>query len=72
MVLSIVLRIKRTLDGAEIDKIILDVEMRKALAIERRRREEWRKAELAAERFRAECDPLDAARLSSSAHDQVR
>jgi hypothetical protein len=60
MVLSTLLRIKRTLDGAEIDRIIRDVEARKALAIERRRREDWRKCELAADR--AGCDPLDAAR----------
>ncbi|MCK1453393.1 hypothetical protein IVB36_21555 [Bradyrhizobium sp. 35] len=33
MVLSIALRIKRTLDAAEIDKIIWDVEARKALAL---------------------------------------
>lgn len=46
--LSTVLRIKRTLDGAEIEKIILDVEARKALAMERQRRADWRKAELAA------------------------
>jgi hypothetical protein len=38
MVLSIVLRIKRTLDAAEMDRIIWDVETRKALAIEHRRR----------------------------------
>lgn len=66
MVLSIVLRIKRTLDGAEIDKIILDVETRKALAIEQRRRANWRKGELAASRFRAECDDLDGAVATSS------
>jgi len=36
--LSDVLRIKRTLDGAEIDKIIADVQARKTLAIEHRRR----------------------------------
>ncbi|UQR60885.1 hypothetical protein LRP30_28355 [Bradyrhizobium sp. C-145] len=60
MVLSIVLRIKRTLDGAEIDKIIWGVETRKALAAEPRRREEWRKAELNACRFRAACDHADA------------
>lgn len=36
MVLSTVLRIRRTLDGAEIDKIIRDVEARKALAHRRR------------------------------------
>ncbi|TYO67191.1 hypothetical protein FXV83_07710 [Bradyrhizobium hipponense] len=71
MVLSIVLRIRRTLDGAEIDRIIWDVETRKALAAERRRRAEWRKCELAAERFRAECDPLDAA-TPRSRPDAVR
>ena len=44
MVLSIVLRIKRTLDAAEIDKIIWDVEACKALAAEHRRRADWRNA----------------------------
>lgn len=58
IVLSTVLRIKRTLDGAEIDRIIWDVETRKALAIEHRRRAEWRKAEVEAERFRAQCDQM--------------
>jgi hypothetical protein len=53
IVLSMVLRIKRTLDGAEVDKIILDVEARKALALEHRRRAEWRKRELVASRVRA-------------------
>jgi len=67
--LSVVLRIKRTLDGAEIDKIILDMETRKALAMERQRRADWRKCELAASRFRAECDQLDA-RLPHPAQDQ--
>ncbi len=41
MSLSIVLRIKRTLDGAEIDKIISDVQARKALAVEHGRRQRW-------------------------------
>ena len=41
MVLSIVLRIKRTLDGAEIDKIISDVQAPKAVAIEVQRRKRW-------------------------------
>jgi hypothetical protein len=41
MTLSIVLRIKRTLDGAEIDKIISDVQALKALAVERGRRKRW-------------------------------
>ncbi|WP_050421454.1 hypothetical protein [Bradyrhizobium tropiciagri] len=52
--LSVVLRIKRTLDGAEIDQIIRDMEARKALAVEHRRRVEWRERELAAGRFRAD------------------
>jgi hypothetical protein len=42
-----VLQIKRTLNGAEIDKIIADVQARKAMAIEHRRRAVWRKQELA-------------------------
>ena len=50
IVLSTVLRIKRTLDGAEIDKIIWDIEARKALAIERQRWADWR---IGASRFRA-------------------
>jgi hypothetical protein len=71
IVLSTVLRIKRTLDGAEIDKIIWDVEARKALATERQRRSDCRKRELAASRFRAECDNRDAAPLPHLAPDQV-
>jgi hypothetical protein len=43
MSLSIVLRIKRTLDGAEIDKIISDVQARTALAVERGRRQRWQR-----------------------------
>ncbi len=71
MVLSTVLRIKRALNGREIDQIILDLETRKALAIEQQRRADWRKSELAAARFRAECEPLDAARSRHFAHYQV-
>jgi hypothetical protein len=44
MTLFIVLRIKRTLDGAEIDKIISDVQARKGLAIEHVRRKRWQQA----------------------------
>ena len=44
MTLSIVLRIKRTLDGGEIDKIISDVEARKPLSFERGRRKRWQRA----------------------------
>ncbi|QHP74373.1 hypothetical protein EI171_35660 [Bradyrhizobium sp. LCT2] len=72
MTLQLVLRIKRTLDGAEIDKIIWDMEARKALAKELKRRADWRNAELAAARFQAKCDPLDAAWLPSSSHDEVQ
>lgn len=61
MVLSTVLRIKRTLDGAEIDQIVRDVEAGKAVASERQRRADWRKRELEASRFRAICEPLNAA-----------
>jgi hypothetical protein len=43
MVLSTVLRIERTLDGAEIDKIISDVQARKGLAIEGVRRKRWQR-----------------------------
>ncbi|WP_024520981.1 hypothetical protein [Bradyrhizobium sp. Tv2a-2] len=56
IVLSTVLRMKRTLGGAEIDKIISDVEAGKALLMEHHRRAEWRKREVSASRFRAECD----------------
>ena len=35
------LRIKRTLDGAEIDKMISDAQARKAVAIEGERRKRW-------------------------------
>jgi hypothetical protein len=43
MTLSIVLRIKRTLDSDEIDKIISDLQAHKALAIERGRRQRWQR-----------------------------
>jgi hypothetical protein len=42
--LSTVLRIKRTLNGREIDQIIMDMETRKAMAIEHQRRAAWRKS----------------------------
>ena len=54
MALSVVLRIKRTLDGAEIDELISDMQTRKAQAAERRRRADWHKRELSARRFLAE------------------
>jgi hypothetical protein len=49
--LSVVLRIARNLDGAEIDKIISDVEARKAVAVEHRRRADWRKRVSSANSF---------------------
>ncbi|UPJ97402.1 hypothetical protein [Bradyrhizobium sp. 172] len=61
MVLSIVLRIRRTLDDAEIDRIISDMEAKKVLAAERRRRTEGRRCEFASERFRAECNHTNVA-----------
>jgi len=70
LALAAELRIKRTLNAREIDQIILDVETRKAMAIEHKRRADWRKAEQDAASFRAECEPLDAARLRP-ARDQV-
>jgi hypothetical protein len=66
MTLAIVLRIKRTLDGAEIDRIISDVQVRRSLATERRRRANWRASELSAKRFEAECHHADAAALRST------
>ncbi|MGY8639195.1 hypothetical protein RAD15_42730 [Bradyrhizobium sp. 14AA] len=52
MVLSTVLRIKRTLDGREIDEVISDVVSRKAMAIEKGRREQWQRALEQAAAFR--------------------
>jgi hypothetical protein len=43
MTLSIVLRIRRTIDGAEIDKLISDLQARKGLASERVRRKRWQR-----------------------------
>jgi len=57
--LSIVLRIKRTLNSAEIDNLISDVQARKALAVESRRRADWRKRELAAIGFETACDHVN-------------
>src|SRR6516164_53890 len=54
--LSVVLKIRRTLTGQEVKRVIADTHARFELAAERRRRANWRKRELAASRFRAECD----------------
>jgi hypothetical protein len=50
MTSSIALRTKRTLDGAEIDGLISNLQVRKAMAAEHRRRADWRKRELSARR----------------------
>jgi hypothetical protein len=71
MTLAIVLRIKRTLDSDEIDKIIADQQALKARAIEHRRRADWRKRELAAASFQAECLHPDAASPSHLAPDRL-
>jgi len=52
IVLSTVLRIKRTLDGSEIDKIISGLQAAKALTMERQRRADWRAREMSARAFR--------------------
>lgn len=52
--LSVVLRIKRTLCGAEIDELIVDSPARKARAIELARRADWERRELFARTFLAE------------------
>ncbi|MHC2575993.1 hypothetical protein ACVI1J_002293 [Bradyrhizobium diazoefficiens] len=72
MALSIVLKIRRTLTGSEIDDVIATTVAGLQLAAERRRRAEWRKGELAAERFRAACDHADTAAVPRSAPDRVR
>lgn len=72
IVLATVLRIKRTLDGAEIDEIIRGVEARKALVIEHKRRADWRKRELEAARFRAACVHSDTVAGPHFAPDRVR
>ena len=57
--------------GAEIDKTILDVEVRKALAMEHRRRAEWQHRELSAKSFAAEYGHAGDAAAPHGAHDQV-
>ena len=64
IVLSTVLRIKRTLDGAEIDKIVSGLQAEKVLAIERHRRADWRRRELSAKSFVVEHGHAGERRLS--------
>jgi hypothetical protein len=53
IVLSTVLRIKRTLDGGEIDWVLADVQAQNALAMEHARRAQWRRSVENAAAFRA-------------------
>ena len=69
--LNTVLRIDRTLDGAEIDKLIADLDAVKALAIEHRRRAHWRQREPLAGSFAAEFDHAGDASAPHGPHDQV-
>lgn len=64
------MRIKRTLDGAEIDKIISDVEAQKALAVEHPRRADWRERQLVANTF-CKIAPADDAQFPQDADDLV-
>lgn len=64
IVLATILRIKRTLDGAEIDEIIRGLEAQKALEAEHRRRSEWKRCEEAADWFRAQCDHIEVVRVT--------
>jgi hypothetical protein len=54
--LSVLLRIKRTLDGAEIDGLISELQARKALALERVRRKQWERVVRSAGAFCREND----------------
>jgi len=69
--LNTVVRIKRTLDGAEIDKIILELQACKALAAEHRRRADWRKCELSANSFKTEYGHARDAAPPHPVHDRL-
>ena len=47
------------------------MQARKAMAVEDRRRADWRRRELVARSFEAECDHVDAAPVPHLAHDLV-
>ena len=69
IVLSTVLRIRRTLDGVEIDRIIGEVEAQKALAVEQQRRCDWRSLEISAGGFQAEYRQSGETATPQPAHD---
>ena len=68
--LSVVLKIRRTLTGQEIDDLIANTCAGFELAAEHRRRADWRKRELAANSFQIECD-VNVASLPRPAPDRV-
>jgi hypothetical protein len=63
MGLQIVLRIRRTMTGEELNRAIATILASEALGIERCRRADWRKRELAANRFQIKCGRVNAASL---------
>jgi hypothetical protein len=71
MGLQIVLRIRRTMTGEELNRAIATILASEALAIERCRRADWRARELAANRFQIECGHVNVASLPRSAPDRV-
>jgi hypothetical protein len=71
MALSTVLRIKWTMNGAEIDELISDVQTRKARAIELARRADWKRRELSARAFLADINHAGDTPLPHTAQDLV-
>jgi hypothetical protein len=69
--LSVVLKIRRTLTGKEIDDLIANTCAGFELAAEHRRRADWRKRELAANSFQIECGHVNVASLPRPAPDRV-
>ncbi|WFU75052.1 hypothetical protein [Bradyrhizobium sp. CB2312] len=69
--LATILRIKRTLDGVQIDEIIRGLEGQKALTAEQRRRAEWARCVLAADWFCAQCDHIEVVRVTRFALNRV-
>jgi hypothetical protein len=70
--LSVVLKIRRTLTGQEIDDLIANTCAGLELAAEHGRRADWRARELAANSFQIECGHVNFASLPQSAPDRVR
>jgi hypothetical protein len=71
MGLQIVLRIRRTMSGEELNRAIATILASEALAIERCLRADWRARELAANSFQIECGHVNVASLPRSAPDRV-